>query len=69
MVEETSVARASTARKDAENLIAESRGNVGPCMVIRHQHLAKDAEAEAEDQTPAQAPLSTSGIHETLGNA
>jgi hypothetical protein len=66
MAEVATATGANIARKDAESLTAEARGTTSPREVLRHHHLVR--EAEAEDHTPAQSPMSTGGAHETHEN-
>jgi hypothetical protein len=68
MEEETTAAGVNTTRKDVENRMAEEIGIISPLTVLRHHHLEKEVETEAEDHTPIQNPLSAGGIHETHGN-
>ena len=68
MAEVATATGANIARKDAESLTAEAGGITSPRVVLRHHHLVREAEAEAEGHIPAQIPLSTGGAHETHGN-
>jgi hypothetical protein len=45
-----------------ENLTVKARGTISPRTVLRHHHPAREAEAEAEGQTLARAPLRAGGV-------